>query len=53
MEHTENILKPKLGLTPSLLRVFAMSGLHLIDDKDKVYAIDIRCINCKIEIGFF
>ena len=47
MEHTANILKPNKGLIPSLLRVFAMPELLLIDDRYKVEAIAIRCISCK------
>ena len=33
MEHTANILNPNKGLIPSLLRVFVMFELRLIDDK--------------------
>ena len=47
MEHTANILKPNKGITTSLLNVFAMFELRLIDNKDKVEAIAIRCINYK------
>ena len=34
MEHTSNILKPNKSIIPLLLRVFAMFGLHPIDDKN-------------------
>ena len=47
MEHTENILNPKQGITTSLLKVFSMFELRLIDCRDKVDSIAIRCINCK------
>ena len=47
MEHTANILNPIKGLITSLIRVFAMFELRLIDDRDKVEAIAIRCISCK------
>ena len=47
MELIENILNPNKGLIPSLLKVFAMFELHLLDDRDKVEAVAIRCINCK------
>ena len=30
-----------------------MYELRLIDDGDKVEAVDIRCINCKKEIGLY
>ena len=53
MEHTANIIKPNKGMIPSLLKVFEMFVLHLIDDKDKLDAIDIRCINCKKATGLF
>ena len=53
MEHTANILKPKQGLITSLLKVFSMFELSLIDDRNKVEAISIRCINCKKETGLF
>ena len=49
MEHTANIIDPKQGLVTSLLKVFAMFELCLIDDINKVGAIAIRCINCKKE----
>ena len=48
MEHTANILNPNKVLIPSLLEVFTMFKLSLIDYQDKAEAIDIRCINCKI-----
>ena len=47
MEHTANILKPNKGLIISLLKVLSMFELRLIDDRDKVEAISIRCIYCK------
>ena len=47
MKHTENILKPNKWLIPSLLNVFAMFELRLIDDIYKVEAIAISSINCK------
>ena len=47
MEHTANILKPKQGLITSLLRLFYMFELRLIDDKYELGIIAIRCINCK------
>ena len=53
MEHTANILNPNKGLIPSLLKLFAMFELRLIDDRDKVEAIAIRCINCKKETGLY
>ena len=53
MEHTENIINPNKGLIPSLLKVFYMFELRLIDDRDKVEAIDIRCINCKKRTGLY
>ena len=36
LEHTANILKPNKGLIYSLLKVFVMFELRLIDDGDKV-----------------
>ena len=53
MEHTKNIIKPNKGLIPSLLKVFSMFELCLIDDIYKVEAIDISCINCKISTGLY
>ena len=53
MEHTTNILKPKQGLITSLLKEFAMFELCLIDDRDKVEAIDIICIICKKATGLY
>ena len=47
MEHTANIMKTNKGLISSLLKVFAMFELRLISNKEKLYVIDIRCINCK------
>ena len=45
MEHTENIIKFNKGIIPPLLKVFAMFELHLIDNRYKVEAIDMSCIN--------
>ena len=53
MEHTANILNPNKGIIPSLLKVFAMFQLRIIDDTYEVEAIDIRCINCKKETGLY
>ena len=53
MEHTANILKTKLGLINSLLKLFSMFELRLIDKNDKVKVIAIRCINGKKEIGLY
>ena len=52
-EHNENILKQNKGLITSLLKVFYMFELRLIDDNDKVEAISIRCINCKKETSSY
>ena len=51
MEHTSNIINPNKGIITSLLNVFAMFELLLIDDIDKLYAITIRFIICKKETG--
>ena len=53
MKHTENILNPNKGLITSLLKGFEMFQLHLIDDKDEVESIAIRCINRKKETGLY
>ena len=53
MEHNANILKPNKGLSPSLLKVIAMFELRLIDDKDKVDAIAIRCNHFEKETGLY
>ena len=53
MKHTANIIKPNKGLFYSLLKAFAMFELRIIDDRDKVKAIGIRCINCKKETGLY
>ena len=45
MEHTANILKPKQGIVTSLLKDFPMLEFCLIDDRGKVGAIAISCIN--------
>ena len=47
MEHNANILKPKQGPITSLLNIFAIFELRLIDDGNKMEAIVIRCVNCK------
>ena len=47
MKHTANILNPNKGLITLLLKVFAMFDLCIIDNRDKLEAIDISCINCK------
>ena len=49
MEHTANILNPNKGLIPSLLKLFSVFELSLIDDRYKVYTKASRCINCKKE----
>ena len=36
MEHTENIINPNKGLIPSLLKVFSIFELRLIDYRDKM-----------------
>ena len=53
MEHTAIILKPKQGLINLLLKVFSMFEFRLIDYRDKVKAVYIRCINCKKETGLY
>ena len=53
MEHIANILNPNKGIIRSLLKVFEMFELRLIDNRDIVEAIDIRCINCKKETGLY
>ena len=53
MEHTSNILNPKQGLITSLLKVSVMIELYLIDDRDKLEAIAIKCINCKKQQVYF
>ena len=53
MEHTANILKTKKRIITSLLKVFAMFELRLIDDRDKLEAISIRGTNCKKETYFY
>ena len=49
MEHTASIINPNTGAIPSLLKRFAMIELRLIDDKEKLDAIAIKCINCNKE----
>ena len=53
MEHTDNIINLNKGIITSLLTVFSFFDLRLIGDKDKMDAIDIRCINCKKETGLY
>ena len=53
MEHTANIMNTKAGIIPSLLKGFSMFELRLICDKEKLYVIAIRCINCKTETGLY
>ena len=53
MEHTENIIHQKQGLITSLLKVFDVLELRLIDYRDKVEAISVRCINFKKETGLY
>ena len=53
MEHTENIPNLNKGIITSLLMVFAMFELRLIDDIYKLEVIAIRCINCNKEIVLY
>ena len=53
MEHTAIILKLKQGLVASLLKLFAMFEMCLIDYRDTLEAIAIMCINCKKATGLF
>ena len=53
IEHTENITNTNKRTIPSLLKAFAMFELRLIGDKEKLYVIYIRCINCKKETGLY
>ena len=53
MENTANILDPNKVPITSLLKVFAMFELRLIDDRDTAEAMSIRCINCKKETGLY
>ena len=53
MEHTANILKPNKGIIPSLLKLFEMFELRLIDYKYKLDAISISCIKNKKATGSF
>ena len=53
MEYTANNINPNKGIIPSLLKVFVMLEFCLIDDKDKLEAISIGCINCKKATGLF
>ena len=40
-------------MVPSLLKVFAIFELRLIETEEKLDAIYIRCINCKKATGLF
>ena len=40
-------------MIPSLLKVFAIFELRLIETEEKLDAIYIRCINCKKATGLF
>ena len=53
MEHIANIINTNKGKIPSLLKAFYMYELRLIGDKEKLDAIDIRCINCKKATGLY
>ena len=53
MEHNADILNPNKGLIPSLLKVFAIFCLRLIDDRDILEAVDIMCIHCNKERGLY
>ena len=58
IENNANIRKPNKGLTPSLLKVFAMFQLRLFYDKHNeeenvVEAIAIRCRHCNKDTGLF
>ena len=53
MEHTANILNLNKGIITSLLKVFAMFELLLVDDRDKVENIYIRCNNCQKETSLY
>ena len=53
MEHTTNLMNTNKWLILSLIKVFAMLDLRSFGDKENLDFIDIRCINCKKETGFF
>ena len=53
MEYTANNINPNKGIIPSLLKLFVMFDLRLIDEKYKSDAISIRCINFKKETGLY
>ena len=53
MEHTAKIMKTNDGRISSLLKVFAMFGLRLNCDEEKLDVISISCINCKREEGLY
>ena len=53
MEHTANIMRKNKGVISSLLKVFSIFELHLIEDREKLDVIDKRFINCKKETGLF
>ena len=46
-------MKTNKGIITPLLKKFAIFELGLIGDKEKLYVIAIRCINCKKEIGLY
>ena len=45
MGHTANITKTNKVIIPSLLKEFAMFAFCLIDDKEKLDVIAIRCVH--------
>ena len=53
MEYTVNILNQNKGIITSLLKLFSMFDSRLINDKGKLDAKAIRCINCKKLTGSF
>ena len=53
MELTENNMKTKAGMIPSLLKASAMFKLSLIGDKENLDFIAIRCINCKTKTAIY
>ena len=53
IEHADNIIKPKVGMIPSLLKVFPMFEFRLIGKKEKVDVTNIMVINCKKEAGSY
>ena len=51
MEHTANNMKNNNELISSLLKVFAMSEIHLSYEEEKLGIESLKCINCKRETG--